>query len=128
MHSNDATLTDAARSLADIVRELQSIRIRLDGYEGSVAAVTLRPELSRLQRQLELKCSEADGGVLYELKVAPDDVGKVIGRDGRTVNALRTVMAAAAQKTGAKVRLEILDDRRNGPAPGAVAPVPEVGA
>ena len=54
MHSNDATLTDAARSLADIVRELQSIRIRLDGYEGSVAAVTLRPELSRLQRQLEL--------------------------------------------------------------------------
>ena len=54
MDSNDATLTDAARSLADIVRELQSIRIRLDGYEGSVAAVTLRPELSRLQRQLEL--------------------------------------------------------------------------
>ena len=54
MHSNDATLTDAARSLADILRELESIRIMLSGYEGSVAAVTLRPELSRLLRQLEL--------------------------------------------------------------------------
>jgi len=66
MHSNDATLTDAARSLADIVRELQSIRIRLDGYEGSVAAVTLRPELSRLQRQLEL-VSETVTIVVYHL-------------------------------------------------------------
>ena len=77
---------------------------------------------------VELKSSGADGGVLYELKVAPDDVGKVIGRDGRTVNALRTVVAAAALKKGEKARLEILDDRRNGPAAGAVVPVPEVGA
>jgi predicted RNA-binding protein YlqC (UPF0109 family) len=71
---------------------------------------------------VELRTSDAqEGGVLYELKVAPDDVGKVIGRDGRTVNALRTVLGAAAQKKGEKVRLEILDDRRNA-APGLVAP------
>ena len=76
---------------------------------------------------VELKSSDSEGGVLYELKVAPDDVGKVIGRDGRTVNALRTVVAAAAQKKGEKARLEILDDRRNGPAVDGV-PVPEVGA
>ncbi len=69
---------------------------------------------------VELTSSDAEDGVLYELKVAPDDVGKVIGRDGRTVNALRTVVAAAAQKKGEKARLEILDDRRNG------QPVPEV--
>jgi predicted RNA-binding protein YlqC (UPF0109 family) len=77
---------------------------------------------------VQLSSTDADGGVLYELKVAPDDVGKVIGRDGRTVNALRTVVAAAAQKKGEKARLEILDDRRNGPGGDAVVPVPEVGA
>nr|WP_253908916.1 KH domain-containing protein [Corallococcus exiguus] len=66
--------------------------------------------------QVTLRVSEADGGRLYELKVAPEDVGKVIGRDGRTVNALRTLINAAAQKQGQKVRLEILDDRR---APGS---------
>ena len=77
---------------------------------------------------VELKSSEAEGGILYELKVAPDDVGKVIGRDGRTVNALRTVVAAAALKRGEKARLEILDDRRNGTAATDTVPVPEAGA
>lgn len=63
---------------------------------------------------VELKMTPQDGAVLYELKVAPGDVGKVIGRDGRTVNALRTVLQHAAQKKGEKARLEIVDDRRNG--------------
>ncbi|MBZ4398010.1 KH domain-containing protein [Myxococcus sp. AS-1-15] len=71
--------------------------------------------------QVGLRISEVDGARLYELKVAPEDVGKVIGRDGRTVNALRTLLNAAAQKSGQKVRLEILDDRRNaaGTSPAA---------
>jgi predicted RNA-binding protein YlqC (UPF0109 family) len=63
--------------------------------------------------QVELRASQADGVWLYELKVAPSDIGKVIGRDGRTVNAMRTLLAAAAQKRGERVKLEILDDRRN---------------
>ena len=62
---------------------------------------------------VELKESPYEGGVLYELKVAPADVGKVIGRDGRTVNALRTVLQHAALKKGEKARLEIVDDRKN---------------
>ncbi|HZH77458.1 MAG TPA: KH domain-containing protein [Archangium sp.] len=62
--------------------------------------------------QVSLRASEVDGARLYELKVAPEDVGKVIGRDGRTVGALRTLLGAAAQKHGQKVRLEIQDDRR----------------
>jgi predicted RNA-binding protein YlqC (UPF0109 family) len=67
---------------------------------------------------VELRESDApaDGGKVLELKVAPEDVGKVIGRDGRTVNAMRTLLAAAAQKKGVKARLEILDDRRNAQA------------
>ncbi len=65
-----------------------------------------------------------DGGHLLELKVAPDDVGKIIGRDGRTVNALRTIVAAAAQQQGQKARLEVLDDRRGPSVPPASTPVP----
>jgi predicted RNA-binding protein YlqC (UPF0109 family) len=74
--------------------------------------------------QVGLRVSEAEGARLFELKVAPEDVGKVIGRDGRTVNALRTLLSAAAQKQGQKVRLEILDDRRAAPAPGAAPAAP----
>jgi predicted RNA-binding protein YlqC (UPF0109 family) len=62
--------------------------------------------------QVILRLASADGGFTFELQVAPEDVGKVIGRDGRTVNAMRTLLAAAAQKLGHKARLEILDDRR----------------
>lgn len=68
--------------------------------------------------QVELKVSEAEGGKTFELKVAPEDVGKVIGRDGRTINALRTLLAVTAQRKGVKARLEILDDRRQAQAQG----------
>jgi len=82
--------------------------------------------------QVELKVSEADGGKTYELKVAPEDVGKVIGRDGRTINALRTLLAVTAQRKGLKARLEILDDRRQAqaaaPAQAPAAPPAEPAA
>lgn len=76
--------------------------------------------------KVELKLSNSDGGLTYELEVAPEDVGKVIGRDGRTVNAMRTLLSAAAQRRGEKARLEIIDDRKtvgqtppsNGPPAG----------
>ena len=72
---------------------------------------------------VELKVTPQEGAVLYELKVAPGDVGKVIGRDGRTVNALRTVLQHAAQKKGEKARLEIIDDRKPAvAAPQVLAP------
>jgi uncharacterized protein len=69
--------------------------------------------------QVELKASQsaADGTWLYELKVAATDIGKVIGRDGRTVNAMRTLLAAAALRKGERAKLEILDDRRSAAQP-----------
>ncbi|HYO54910.1 KH domain-containing protein [Archangium sp.] len=81
-----------------------------------VRALVDRPD------QVSLRASDVEGARLYELKVAPEDVGKVIGRDGRTVGALRTLLGAAAQKQGQKVRLEIQDDRRQ--PFQAAAPVP----
>ena len=52
---------------------------------------------------------EADGTLVYELRVADDDVGKVIGRSGRTVNALRTVVRAASVRDGRRVLVDVVD-------------------
>lgn len=72
--------------------------------------------------QVELRSAESEGTRVFELKVAQEDIGKVIGRDGRTVNAIRTLLSAAAQKQGLKARLEIKDDRRASAEKGAGAP------
>jgi uncharacterized protein len=52
---------------------------------------------------------EDDGTLVYEITVADDDVGKIIGRSGRTVNALRAVMRAAAVRDGRRVLVDIVD-------------------
>jgi len=44
-----------------------------------------------------------------ELRVAPDDMGKVIGRQGRIVKEIRILMKAVAQRKGKKVSVEIMD-------------------
>ncbi len=55
------------------------------------------------------KFDEDDGSVVLELAVAEDDYGKVIGRGGRTANALRTVLKAAAVKEQCRVFVDIVD-------------------
>jgi predicted RNA-binding protein YlqC (UPF0109 family) len=52
---------------------------------------------------------EGDGTVVLELCVAPDDYGRVIGRSGRTAQALRTVVKAAAAGEGTHVLVDIVD-------------------
>ena len=52
---------------------------------------------------------EDDGTIVYELRVAEGDVGKVIGRSGRTVNALRAVLRAAATREGRRVLVDVVD-------------------
>ena len=52
---------------------------------------------------------EDDGTMVYEVRVAEDDVGKVIGRSGRTVNALRAVVRAAAMREGRRVLVDVVD-------------------
>ncbi|MDO8184525.1 KH domain-containing protein [Conexibacter sp. JD483] len=52
---------------------------------------------------------EDDGTLVLELAVAEDDYGKVIGRGGRTANALRLVVKAAAVKDNRRVLIDIVD-------------------
>ena len=51
-----------------------------------------------------------DVGTVYGVRVHPDDVGRIIGKDGRIANALRQVVKAAATKAGSHVMVEILTD------------------
>ena len=52
---------------------------------------------------------EDDGTVVLELRVADEDAGKVIGRGGRTVSALRTVVKAASVKQNRRVLVDVID-------------------
>ncbi len=52
---------------------------------------------------------EDDGTLVFELSVAEDDYGKVIGRGGRTANALRLVVKAAATRHDRRVLVDIVD-------------------
>ena len=52
---------------------------------------------------------ESEAETVLQLRVAPEDMGKVIGRRGRIVKEIRTVVKAAAQRTGKKYSVEIVD-------------------
>jgi predicted RNA-binding protein YlqC (UPF0109 family) len=54
--------------------------------------------------------TERDGAVVFELHVAPEDVGKVIGRQGRIVRALRTLVRAAGGRVNQRALLEVVGD------------------
>jgi len=61
------------------------------------------PEAVRVEEE------DRDGVVVLVLHVAPDDVGKVIGRQGRIARALRTLVRASAVREGRRVLVEIAD-------------------
>lgn len=52
---------------------------------------------------------EGEKSTILELRVAQDDIGKVIGKYGRIAKAMRTVLSASSGKSGKRVTLEILD-------------------
>lgn len=55
--------------------------------------------------------TEIDGeqSILIELEVAREDIGKVIGREGRTAQSMRTLLSAASTKLGRRAQLDIVD-------------------
>ena len=57
--------------------------------------------------QVSVTETEEDGRVIIRLEVATEDKGKIIGRQGRVVQAMRTLLRVAAVKQGTRVNLEI---------------------
>ncbi len=58
--------------------------------------------------QVDVQEIQGERSIVLELRVAPDDVGKVIGKQGRIAKALRTVVGAAAMKQNKRVMVEII--------------------
>ena len=63
--------------------------------------------------QVEVVESQHKGTTLVELYVGPEELGKIIGKQGRTAAALRTLAATAGEKEGKSVTLEIRDGKRD---------------
>ena len=72
--------------------------------DGLARMLVDEPERVSVQR-----FEEDDGTVVLELAVAEDDYGRIIGRGGRTAQALRTVVKAAAVKENRRVLVDIVD-------------------
>jgi predicted RNA-binding protein YlqC (UPF0109 family) len=58
--------------------------------------------------EVEINVVEGEKSTIFELKVAPSDIGKVIGKNGRIAKAIRTILNAAIAKTGKRISLDIL--------------------
>ena len=57
---------------------------------------------------------ERNGMTIYELRLNPIDVGRVIGRQGMTINAIRSLLTAGSARKGLRCALEIVEDRPAG--------------
>jgi predicted RNA-binding protein YlqC (UPF0109 family) len=60
-------------------------------------------------QKVEVEGKETDSRVDLTLRVAPDDIGKVIGRHGRIIKTIRTVMKAASVKANKRINVEVAD-------------------
>ena len=59
---------------------------------------------------VEVRETQGETGSVLELKVAKEDIGRVIGKQGRTAKSIRTILNAAASRTNRKVILEIIEE------------------
>ncbi|MDE0355210.1 MAG: KH domain-containing protein [Deltaproteobacteria bacterium] len=61
--------------------------------------------------EVEVTEAQNDDASVFELKVAKEDLGRIIGKQGRTAKSLRTILTAAAARVDRKVVLEIVDEQ-----------------
>jgi len=57
---------------------------------------------------------EREGMTIYELRLHPSDVGRIIGRQGMTINAIRSLLTAGSAKKGLRCALEIVEEKPAG--------------
>lgn len=60
--------------------------------------------------QVEVKERQEDNASVLELRVAKEDLGRIIGKQGRTAKSIRTILNAAASRTNRKVVLDIVEE------------------
>lgn len=70
---------------------------------------TIAMELVDHPDQVEVREISTQHNSVIELRVAKEDIGKVIGKDGRTAQSMRTILAAVSTKLGKRAHLDIVD-------------------
>jgi predicted RNA-binding protein YlqC (UPF0109 family) len=60
--------------------------------------------------QVVVAASEKNGSTVFEVRVGADDMGRVIGREGQTINIIRSLLQVGAAKTGVRCALELVDE------------------
>ena len=78
-------------------------------YEG--ARSVPRATTGKQPCAVDVKETQGDTASVLELRVAKEDLGRVIGKQGRTAKSIRTILNAVASRTNRKVVLEIIEDR-----------------
>ncbi|HZK10491.1 MAG TPA: KH domain-containing protein [Clostridia bacterium] len=71
-----------------------------------VTSVVLR--IVQYPEMVQITQTEKDGVIRVEIRVAPDDMGRVIGKGGRVINSIRTIAKAGASKDNNKVYVEVI--------------------
>ena len=89
----------AARSCGSVSREGQMREL----IEAIAKALVDNPD------QVQVRPVEGEQSIILELKVHPSDLGKVIGKQGRTARSIRTILGAAGMKLKKRFSLEILE-------------------
>jgi predicted RNA-binding protein YlqC (UPF0109 family) len=95
------------RSAAPIAQDRTALKVLLDEIARSLVD---RPE------DVSVREVQAATVVVYELSVAKSDMGKILGKQGRNLKALTTILGAVATKLGFRVILELVDDPVGRPA------------
>lgn len=57
---------------------------------------------------VDINIVDGEQGTIVEVKVSPQDVGKIVGRQGRTIKALRTIAMTVGARVGRRVRVEVI--------------------
>ncbi|HXZ61556.1 MAG TPA: KH domain-containing protein [Acidimicrobiales bacterium] len=112
---NQADDTNPADDEADLALADEGVgegNERGPGGGGTPAAVLayLAKALADDPEAVVIRTEERRGGLRLNLHVAPDDMGRVIGRRGRTAQAIRTLVNVAGAKDGVQASVDIVDD------------------
>lgn len=77
---------------------------------GQLKDLTLHMARAVVSDSDQVRVEEVEGAsmIVLELSVAPDDMGRIIGKEGRVANAMRTLLRTSAAKDGKRVNLEII--------------------
>ncbi len=96
--------------------DINTVDVESDDHVAAASAVTAQAVLEFIATSLAddpsavaVDVSERQGKVILSLQVGPDDMGRVIGRRGRTAQAIRSLVAAAGARDGVNATVDIVD-------------------